>query len=250
MAIIISKREDMVSFLNHSVEHAQNYKPELAAVPFALVETVDEANALLLDIKCFDPRVDGETLPYDAVGKVRVSGTQTVNDALDALESLTMVDVGTLDAALRCITHTHVKGKTRKIKVKMFGELIIDLEQYGKLSGLPLTSPEKVEYAVFLREVTDKKTAGKKIMFVMVKGTTDVTNGNGGDPEALKSMMARLEARTKFGGEPGAKFNATGLDSGWRLFNNPRFNELLSWWKRGYSYSVSSNENEGLDINY
>lgn len=250
MAIIISNENDMVSLINMAVSEAQTYDHEMAVVPMVIADTPEKASTLLLDVKTFDPRVAADVLPKDAIGKVRIGKTRTVHDALDELESLTMIGCHELDMAVRSMASQHVKGKTRKVKIKMMGEWIVDLQKFAQLSGLPTDSPGLLEYSVFLREVTDKKHDGNKTMLVLVKGTTDISGGNGGNPTALQSMMARLEARANTGFEPGASFHARDLDNVWQLYNNAQFVDLLGWWKRGYYYTVVSDENQGLKISY
>lgn len=250
MAILISNEKDMVSLINMAVAGAQTHNYEMVVVPMVIPDTLEKASELLLDVKTFDPRVTADLLPKDAIGKVRIGTTRTVHDALDALESLTMTSVHETLMASESSASQHVKGKTRKVKNKMLGELIVDLQKFAELTGLPTDSPEMLEYSVFLREVTDKKRGDNKIMLVLVKGTTDISGGNGGKPTALQSMMARLEARANTGFEPGASFHARDLDNIWQLYNNAQFVDLLGWWKRGYHYSVASNENQGLEISY
>lgn len=249
MAIIIRSDKHMVSHINMAVAGARTHEYEMVVVPMVLPDTIEKANTLLLDVKNFDPRIATDVLPQDAVGKVSIGKDRSVHDALDELESLTMLSAQDLLLAFTCAVSEHVKGKTRRITTKM-GDFIVNLKQFAELSGLPMNSNGTSEHPVFLREVIDKRFGDKKIMFVMVKGASTVTGGSDSKPTALQSMMARLEARANTGLEPGASFHARDLDNGWQLYNNAQFVDLLSWWKRGYHYFVTTDENQGIHIDY
>ena len=251
MAILIRNEQDMVSLINFALSETRTSDCEMIVVPMVIPDTIEGAKTLLLDVKTFDPRIASDILPKDAIGKVSISTDRTVHDALDELESLTMVGAHEMLMAGSCHVREHVKGKTRKITTKAFGELIVDLEKFAELSGLPMNNClGTLEYSVFLREVTDKNFGDKKIMLVLVKGTFALSNDDGGSPTALQSMMARLEARAKSGLEPALSFHACELDSGWQLYNNALFEDLLGWWKRGYDYHVTADENRGVRISY
>ena len=249
MAIIIKTEKDMVSLINMAVESAQR-DCEMVIIPMSIADTPAKASLLMLDVKTFVPRVANDLLPKGAIGKIRITKTRTVFDALDQLESLMPVGVHDLIMALESAVRQHVKGKTYKINVKATGELIVDLQTFARVSGLPLNSFEALELSVFLHEVTDKMHGLTKTMLVLVKGTTDISGGIGGKPESLQPMLARLKVRANSCFDTGAIFHARDLDNVWQLYNNALFVELLSWWKRGYYHTVKSDENQGLQISY
>ena len=250
MAVITSNQEAMLSFINKAIAGLRTYHHEMVVVPMVIADTPEKASALLLDVKAFDPRVPADALPANAIGKVRIGQTRTIHDALEELESLTMVGVAELSMAMRCLVSEHIKGLTRKIQLKGLGEFVISLRQFAQLSGLPMSCSNMQEYSVFIHEVADKQHLCDKTMLVLVKGVTDISNGNSGTPTSLQSMMARLEFRANSGHEPGASFHARDLKNAWQLYNNAQFKDLLGWWKQGYCHTVDNDENEGLNISY
>lgn len=250
MAYIVQKRADMIGLVNQAIAKLQAGKGEMLILPFMLVEDAGDAAHLLLEAPKFVPATRSSTLPAGSAGTIIVNARRTVHDALDDLESLSVVNVSDVSAILKCATENYVKGKTRRVRMPI-GECIVDLSAFAEATGLPMKSNETIDYCVFIVSVPDTSTGDDRAIMVAVKGLSDIAGGEGGEDSALDSLLPRMEARMQAGFEPGASFYARDLENGWQLFHNARFKEALAWFKRGYSYVVEVDEDKGgLNISY
>lgn len=228
---------------------------EMVILPMVVANNPAAAKNLLLQIKSFQPRIDGDGLPVNAAGMVTLNKGRTVHDLLDELESATMISPSDLDIVFNNCTQTHVPGKTRKVEIafaKMMGmgTLIVDLQKAATASGLPIKTADKIDFTAFVREIPDHRNNDvPRTVLVFVKGTSDPGNGGGSD-RVLQPMISRLVARNSTGHEPSfGSFHAQDLDDGWMLLNNKLFGDILGWVK-GNSWNVVklNQDRGGLDI--
>lgn len=248
MAIIINNEADLISFIEMAIEEARSSQNELIAVPLR-VDSLEEANEVMLKVKGFKPRQSASELPPDAVGQVLLNKARTVDDALDELESRCMVSVSCLDAAVESRAAEHVEGKTRRVET-MFGGLIVDLARFGELSKLPVKCEEAIIYSAFLRQVEDHAYGYAKTMLVMVRGTAEkITVGaNECSVGEIDAVITHLKARARSIFENWESYGVTGMQSGWDLFCHARFDEILACWRSGYFYSVFRVKEGGIRV--
>lgn len=249
MAFIIKNRDDMVRMLNTACFSLIEGKKDMLIVPMMIAENAVETSEVLTDVTYFNPRRKKDSLHDDAIGIIRVNAEQTVHDALDQFEKMSLVDVGMLHCAIKSAADNHVKGKTRLLTTPM-GQIAVDLEAFKENSGLPLDS-DTVDYTVFALEVPFQEGDQTVPIMVAIKGTEDTAKGNGGKDTALDSLMARLEQRASNGMEPGASFHTHDIEDCWELFYNKLFRAAIGWLRRGYTYDATKNDAKGgIEISY
>lgn len=240
MAYIVRTKTDMTGLLWQAVAELQVSFAEMAIVPVMLCNKTEEALQLLCAVAQFNPCMNSGELHADAVGTITFGAARTVCDALDDLETISIVDVAEMLNAAKSAVKEHVPGKTRRVNLPI-GEIIVDIESFARLTGLPLKSEKQVEYTVFLK--TGKAFDGtERITVVCVKGkelgrAPQTKNG-------LALLRGRLETREK-GFDTGAQYFTRDYQNGWEVFADPQLDGILSLYRQGYSYEVRADENRG-----
>ncbi|HEY9868205.1 MAG TPA: hypothetical protein V6D08_03500 [Candidatus Obscuribacterales bacterium] len=253
MAFIINSQKDMIRLVKHATAALHDVRAEMLIVPVLQVEDVTDAKLdILLEVPAFSPRRKDDDLPDGAAGVIRINTERTVDEALDEMETLSLVDMGTLVAAMECAASLHVPGKTRLVDLGQFGKLPVDVEQFAKRTGLPAKSAAVDMYATFLLKVPDNRADNStRIMLVAIKGTTDTAAGCGGPEDALVPMVSRLECRAREAFDTPADFFTRELADGWQLYHNKLFRDFLGWLRSCHYYNVTRDENRrGLVIEY
>lgn len=240
MAYIVTTKTDMVGLIRQAVAELHESFAEMAIVPVMLCETSEEVFGLLCEVAQFNPRLHSDILHPDAVGTITFGAVRTAHDALDAMESISIVDVAELIQAAKCAVKEYVPGKTRRLNLPM-GEICVDIESFSRLTGLPLKSERQVEYSVFVKTGTAGDDTDR-ITLVCVKG-----KDSGQAPQTkngLASLRGRLERRER-GFDTAAQYFTRDYQTGWDVFADPQLDGILGLYRLGYSYQVRGDENRG-----